>query len=57
MAFHTKHLWVQNHLCIRFGKIDRIIEIYNGTRYLELFGLRIYNAIYDRINYLINQML
>ena len=40
-------------LRIRFDKIDGIIKIYNGTRYLELFGQIIYNAIYDRINYLI----
>ena len=38
-------------LHIRFSKVDGIIGIYNGTRYLELFGLRIYNAVYDRINY------
>ena len=42
-------------LRIRFDKIDGIIKIYNGTRYLELFGQIIYNAIYDRINYLIGE--
>ena len=42
-------------LHITFDKVDRIIKICNGTRYLELFGQRIYNAIYDRINYLISK--
>ena len=42
-------------LHIRFDKVDGIIEIYDGTRYLELLGLRIYNAVYDRIKYLISQ--
>ena len=26
------------HLCIRFGKINRFIRVYRGTRYLVLFG-------------------
>ena len=39
---------------IRFDKIDRVIKIYDGTRYLELFGCSIYNAIYHRINYYIS---
>ena len=42
-------------LRIRFDKADGIVDIYNETRYLELFGPRIYNAIYDRINYLISE--
>ena len=42
-------------LCIRFDKVDGMIKIYDGTRYLELFGPRIYNAIYDRIKYLISE--
>ena len=44
----AKPLW------IRFDKVDGVIKIYAGTRYLELFGSRIYNAIYDRIHYLIS---
>ena len=50
---------------ILFDKADGIIEIYNGIRFLELFHLhneiyysinsRIYNAIFDRINYLISK--
>ena len=42
-------------LHIRFDKVNRIIKIYDGIRYLEIFGPRIYNAIYDRINYLISK--
>ena len=44
-----------NPLRIRFDKVDGVIKIYDGTRYLELFSSRIYNAIYDRINNLISE--
>ena len=43
----------------RFNKVDEIIKIYNGIRYLELphsyneIYYRIYKAIFDRINYVI----
>ena len=56
-----------NPLCIRFDKVDGVIEIYDGTRYLELSNLhnevyyrinsRIYNTNFDRINYLISEIL
>ena len=36
-------------LRIRFGKIDRFIRIYDGNRYLVLFGLEKYDVNYDRI--------
>ena len=52
-------------LSIRFDKVNRLYEIYNGIRYLELFdsynevyyriNCRIYNAIFNRINYLISK--
>ena len=32
---------------IMFDKVDGIIKIYDGTRYLELFGSRKYNTIYE----------
>ena len=54
MTFHTKHLRVQNismclniniliciYMCIRFSKVDGIIKVVNGTRYLELICLNI----------------
>ena len=39
---------------IRFDKIDGIIRIYDGTRYITLFGTKKYDAIYDGIRYLIS---
>ena len=42
-------------LLIRFAKIDGIIKIYDGTKYLVLFGPERYHAIYGRIRYLISQ--
>ena len=35
-------------LRIRFNKVDRVIKIYDGTKYLELFDS--YNAIYDLVD-------
>ena len=40
---------------VRFDKIDGFIGFYNGTRYLVLFGHEKYDAIYNRIRYLISQ--
>ena len=36
-------------LRIRFGKIDEFIRIYDGTRYLTLFGFGKYDATYNRM--------
>ena len=36
---------------IRFDKIDRIIRIYDGTRYITLLGTKKYGAVYDRIRF------
>ena len=41
-------------LRIRLNKIDGFIRIYDGTRYLTLFGSKKYDAIYNRIRYLIS---
>ena len=41
-------------LRIRFNKIDGIIKIYDRSRYLTLFGTKIYDTIYDKIRYLIS---
>ena len=38
----------------RFNKIDRFIRIYDGNRYLKLFGSEKYDIIYYRIKYLIS---
>ena len=38
---------------IRFDKIERFIRIYDGTRYLILFGAEKYDFIYNKIRYLI----
>ena len=40
-------------LCIRFDKIDGFIRVYDGTRYLALFGTEKYDSISNRIRYLI----
>ena len=50
-----KNIWVYNisyktlidskPLCISFYKIDRFIKVYDGTRYLELFGSEKYDFI------------
>ena len=41
-------------LRIIFDKIDGIIRIYDGPRYLTLFGSEKYDAIYNKIRYLIS---
>ena len=40
---------------IRFDKVDGFIRVYDGTRYLVLLGSEKYDAIYNRIRYLISQ--
>ena len=37
-----------------FDKIDRLIRIEDGTRYLTLFGSENYDAIYNRIRYFVS---
>ena len=44
-------------LRIRFDKVDGFIRVYEWTRYLIFFGLEKYDAIYNRIRYLISQKL
>ena len=41
-------------LRIRFDKIDGFIRVYDGTRYLVLFGGEKNDSIYNRIRYLIS---
>ena len=47
-----KTLIGSNPLQIRFDKIYEFIRIYDGTRYLKLFGSEKYDTIYNRISYL-----
>ena len=42
-------------LRIMFNKVDEFIRVYDGTRYLVLFGPEKYDAIYNRIKYVISQ--
>ena len=52
MTFHIKVLLIQD-LCLLDSIKDGFIRIYDGTRYLTLFGSEKY-AIYNRIRYLIS---
>ena len=49
----TKSLIDSKSLRIRLNKIDGFTRVYDGTRYLVLFGSEKYDYIYDRIRYLI----
>ena len=49
-----KNLIDSKSLRIRFDKIDEIIRVYDGTRYLVLFGSEKHGSIYDRNRYLIS---
>ena len=40
-------------LHISFNKVDRFIRVFDGTRYLILFGPEIYDAIINSIRYLL----
>ena len=42
-------------MSIRFDKTDGFIRVYDGTKYLVLFGPEKDDAIYNRIRYLISQ--
>ena len=50
-----KTLIERKPLRIGFFKTDGIIRIYDGTKYLTLFGSEEYEAIYSRMRYLISQ--
>ena len=52
MTFY-KTLIDSKPLHIRFDKTDGFIRIYDGTRYLIFFGSEKYDAIYNRIRYLL----
>ena len=42
-------------LYIRFDKVDGLIRVYNGKRYLALIRHEKYDVIYNRIRYLLSQ--
>ena len=43
-------------LRIGFDKIDGFIRVYGRTRYLVLFDFEEYEAIYNKIRYLVSQV-
>ena len=49
-----KTLHVTKPLGIRFDKVGGFIRVYDGTRYLVLFGPITYDPIYNRSKYLIS---
>ena len=49
-----KNLIGSNIFRIRFNKTDGFFRIYDETKYLTLFGSEKYNAIYNKIRYLIS---
>ena len=49
-----KTLIVPKPMRIRFHQIDGVIKIYGRTKYLVLLGPEKYDAIYNRIRYLIS---
>ena len=59
MKNHTETFWFitfpAKPLSIRVNKIDGFIKVYDETRYLVLFNSEKYDAIYNRIRYLISQ--
>ena len=40
---------------IWFDNLDGFTKIYDGIRYFVLFASEKYNAIYDKINYLVSE--
>ena len=47
--------WKPLSLNLIFDQTDEFIRIYNGTRYLALFGKEEYEVIYNRIRHLISR--
>ena len=55
MTFHIKTLFCSKPMSSRFVKVDGFMRVYEGIRYLVLFGPKKYDAIYDKIRYRISQ--
>ena len=49
-----KNLISPKPLCIRFDKIDGSIKIHGETRCFTLFGFEKYDAVYNRVRYLLS---
>ena len=60
MTYEISYIWLKFHITdwkplrIRVDKINGIIRIYDRFRYLTLFGSIKFDAIYDKIRYLMN---
>ena len=61
-TFHTKIVLMQNYcefgakpLLIRCIKVVGLIRIYDGTRYLVIFGSEKFGDIRNRIRYLLGE--
>ena len=54
LVYNISYKCIVKTLRIRFDKIDGFIRVYDGTRYLVLFGNEKYESIYNRIRYLIS---
>ena len=50
-----KTLFGSKPLRIKFDEVDRFIRVYDGIRYVVLFGPEKCDAIYNRIRYLISK--
>ena len=53
MTISTKLWLVKKSSRIMFDKVDWFIRDYNWTKYLVLFGPKTYDAVFDRIRFLI----
>ena len=54
MTFYIELLIGSKPLRIRFDKTHRFIRIYDGNRYLTLFGSEKYGSIYNRTRHLVS---
>ena len=54
LVYNVSHKhFIATPLRIRFDKIDGFIRVYDGTKYLVLFGKEKYDSIYNRIRYFV----
>ena len=53
--YYIQNLFSSKPLHIRFDEVDDIIRVYDGIRYLILFGSEKYDSIYNIIRHLRSQ--